>query len=290
MKRRLSIILLVLIGVCLLALPATLIIVWTRPPAAPLPSPNGYDDLVKAGRTLPDVAISEYRDLSYDQLRDLVSTNSEAVAMLRVGLSRACRVPPIYSREQLRNHFGERHELIRLALALAAEGRLALLDGRTKDAVKTYLDLVRFAHESSRGGLVPDAVGRSWEEALGLAGLRNLQDTLDASQSRQIAKTLEEADARRQPWSEFSRRDTAYMLRAELLALFSQENREAIKQFQTRFLEIEKQRRQTMVDFAARAYELDKGHSPASAADLVPEYLKAVPQDPVTGTNMVYTP
>ena len=42
-----------------------------------------------------------------------------------------------------------------------------------------------------------------------------------------------------------------------------------------------------MVDLAARAYELDKGHPPASAADLVPEYLKAVPQDPVTGTNMI---
>jgi hypothetical protein len=45
-----------------------------------------------------------------------------------------------------------------------------------------------------------------------------------------------------------------------------------------------------MLDLAARAFELDKGHPPASASDLVPEYLKAVPQDPVTGTNMVYSP
>ena len=45
-----------------------------------------------------------------------------------------------------------------------------------------------------------------------------------------------------------------------------------------------------LIDLAARAYELDKGHPPASAADFVPEYLKAIPQDPVTGTNLVYTP
>jgi hypothetical protein len=42
-----------------------------------------------------------------------------------------------------------------------------------------------------------------------------------------------------------------------------------------------------MIALAARAYELDKGHRPASATDLVPDYLKAVPQDPATGTNIV---
>ncbi len=29
---------------------------------------------------------------------------------------------------------------------------------------------------------------------------------------------------------------------------------------------------------------------PASLADLVPDYLKTIPQDPFTGTNMVYSP
>ena len=48
--------------------------------------------------------------------------------------------------------------------------------------------------------------------------------------------------------------------------------------------------RQLTLDLAARAYELDKGHPPANLTDLVPDYLKAVPQDPITGTNMVYLP
>jgi len=43
--------------------------------------------------------------------------------------------------------------------------------------------------------------------------------------------------------------------------------------------------RQLLIDLAARAYELDKGQSPANVADLVPDYLKAIPQDPFTGTN-----
>jgi hypothetical protein len=45
-----------------------------------------------------------------------------------------------------------------------------------------------------------------------------------------------------------------------------------------------------LINLAARAYELDKGKPPESLADLVPDYLKAVPQDPFTGTNMIYSP
>ena len=50
------------------------------------------------------------------------------------------------------------------------------------------------------------------------------------------------------------------------------------------------QTRQLIIDLAARAYELDKGHRPTSVTDLVPDYLKAIPQDPFSGTNMVYSP
>ena len=42
-----------------------------------------------------------------------------------------------------------------------------------------------------------------------------------------------------------------------------------------------------MVDFAARAFELQKGKPAASVTNLVPDYLKAVPKNPVTGSNLV---
>ena len=56
------------------------------------------------------------------------------------------------------------------------------------------------------------------------------------------------------------------------------------------YKEQEEKTQQLIIDLAARAYELDKGHPPTNAADFVPEYLKAIPQDPITGTNMVYSP
>jgi hypothetical protein len=33
---------------------------------------------------------------------------------------------------------------------------------------------------------------------------------------------------------------------------------------------------------------LEKGKRPVTLNDLVPEYLKAIPQDPGTGSNLVY--
>ena len=45
-----------------------------------------------------------------------------------------------------------------------------------------------------------------------------------------------------------------------------------------------------LLQLATRAYELEKGEHPKSLADLVPAYLKAIPQDPLTGTNLAYRP
>jgi hypothetical protein len=46
--------------------------------------------------------------------------------------------------------------------------------------------------------------------------------------------------------------------------------------------------RHLLIELAARAYELEKGERPKRLADLVPAYLKSIPQDPVTKTNMTY--
>jgi hypothetical protein len=64
----------------------------------------------------------------------------------------------------------------------------------------------------------------------------------------------------------------------------------AYNKAEQKFKEQQTKTHQLTIDLAARAYEQDKGHHPASPADLVPDYLKAIPQDPLTGTNLVYSP
>jgi hypothetical protein len=44
--------------------------------------------------------------------------------------------------------------------------------------------------------------------------------------------------------------------------------------------------RQLMIDLASRAFELEKGHRPASNTDLVPEYLRSVPKSSLAGKTL----
>src|SRR5437867_3628759 len=62
------------------------------PPSPPLPNPNGYDDFLNAAALLTgDVGNASTSD--HDSLRALVSTNSETLRLLRLGLTRDCSVP-----------------------------------------------------------------------------------------------------------------------------------------------------------------------------------------------------
>src|SRR5438046_2068994 len=67
-------------------------LIGRTPKAAPLPNPNGYDDFIRAAG-LMTVDLGDYRALEHDKLQSLISTNAEALRVLRVGLSRQCSIP-----------------------------------------------------------------------------------------------------------------------------------------------------------------------------------------------------
>ena len=92
-------------------------------PSKPLPNPNGYDDFVKAGTMLSGKA-SDYSTMTQTELVTLVGTNAEALKLLRVGLSRECRVPNDYSSRYINRVLFELSSQKELALTLCAEGRL----------------------------------------------------------------------------------------------------------------------------------------------------------------------
>jgi len=267
------------------------------PPVAPLPIPNGYENLVKAGRVIKVSGLSSYIQMNAQQLGGLVATNAEALQLLHAGLSNQSRVPLQFSEAYMANHLNELAGLKRLAQVLDAEGRLAEMEGRTGVAARSYLDTIHLGAESARGGVIIDQLVGTAIEAIGVAGLQRLVDQLDAKSCRDTAAAMENYDAQGQTWQQVMQQERDWSRRAypgvrnELVRLMSRNSLN--KAFQTgegRFNKQQMKARQLAVDLAARAYELDKGHSPASITDLVPEYLKAIPQDPVTGTNMVYTP
>jgi len=282
--------------VTLVAISGLLVLNSRRLPSSPaMPSPNGYDDFVKAGQMLTVSLsggrdLSDYREMNVDQLRVLMLTNAEALRIARSGIDHQCRVPIRYNADWFRAHLTEMLSFKHLAYTFCGTAKLAQLEARTNDVIEIYLDLIRFAHESARGGTIVDNATTRSIEGLGLAGLQGLQNSLDGRQSRQIASTLEVVDGREQPWSEFNNRDITYTWRAEFRTMFSLEFWKQRRRFETRYYEAKRLRQQTMIDFAARAYELEKGQRPKSIADLVPNYLKAIPKDPIAGTNMVLKP
>jgi len=273
---------------------------FAPPPLPPLPNPNGYDDLVKAGKMVAvnaTVNTTFYGDMGEAQLQKVVSANAAVLTLARASLSNQCRVPVQYSETYASNHLSDLASLKRLAQAFCAEGKLAEMESQPDEAVKSYLDTIHLGNESSRGGTLIDQLVGIAIEAIGTMPLTNLVDLLDAKSCRETADALETLDDQRQTLNEVMQQEHDWShrtfpgVRNEIARLMTRKSLLAGQAATARkFMQQQMRTRQLIIDLAARAFELDKGKPPGSLADLVPDYLKAVPQDPFTGTNMVYLP
>ena len=266
------------------------------PPVPPLPNPNGYEELVKAGQMIKG-DVWDYDKADRAMLREIVLTNATALVLARNAFSNQGAVTLPSSQDGVTNHLHDVISLKNLAQALATEGKLAERESRFSDAAKSYLDLIHLGNESARGGVLIDQLVGTAIEAIGVANLQKLVDDLDAKTCRETAATLETLDSQRQTWSrvmqqerDWSRR-TFPGMRNEIARFMSRKTlNKAYQMAEQKFEEQQSKTRRLILEFAARAYQLDKGRPPASLGDLVPDYLKAIPQDPLTGTNMVYHP
>ena len=275
----------------------SLLLFWDAeplPPVPPLPNPNGYEDLVKAGHMLANNT-GDFNETNAAQVRKIVSANAAAVALAREALSNQCRVPVQFSESFNSNHVGDLAPLKSLARGFIAEGRLAEMENHPADAAKSYLDTIHLANESVRGGLLIDGLVGIAIEAIGTSHLQKLLPHLDANSSRDAAAALETLDSQRQTWDEVMQQENAWShavfrgWRYELMRWKERKSMTAMFAKTRQKFDAQAQRtHRLMIDLAARAYELDKGHPPANLADLLPDYLKSIPQDPLTGTNIIY--
>jgi len=284
-------------GVIVFGLLAFALMESTTPvPRPPLPNPNGYDDLIAAARMV--VAHSEpLQSLSREELRDYVTRNAAAIRLARQGLTRKCRVPIEFSSSYLTNQLGtDLVKLKGLALTFSAEARLATMEGRTNDAANIHFDVIRLAHESVRGGLMIHGLVGLACEAIGMVPLRSLVRDLSAVQCRELARQLEAVDVAADTAGQFLAQEKAWSRHAfglkEKLAelVMARSLKPARQKFEQKMVTAQTQRRLLLLDLAVRTCELEKGQRPQQLKELVPEYLKAIPIDPNTGTNLTYLP
>ena len=268
------------------------------PPIPPLPNPNGYGDLVKAGE-MTSADTGNFEKMSRAELQNLVATNERALSLARAGLSNNCRVTTQFTKTYLDtdHHFVELSAIKNLSLALVAKGKLAEMENHPRAAATCYLETFQLGNESARGGILIDQLVGTAGEAIGTRSLAKIAETLDAQSCREIAGTLETLDAQRQTWAEVMQQEHAWSLRTfntlkdkisrQLVAKATEATYQKPAQ---NFAGQQTKTQQLIVQFAARAYELDKGHRPANLAELTPDYIKSIPQDPSTKMNVAYTP
>ena len=270
-------------------------------PLPPLPNPNGYDDLVRAGEMLePIVPFMVIKDMNEAELRAALATTAfaklgEALALARLGLHRECRVPLDYSLTSA-THDGDLSALKGVARAFTAQGSLAEMESRTIDASESYLDLIRLGQESARGGVVLDSMHGRTLEAMGLGYLGKLVPKLAAQSCRKLASELESIDERSESPETVLRQEKAWARRtygfrgwiSRLLNYRSLKQEE--QKWASRMKGQQNQRRSLMLKLAARAYEQETGQRPKALTDLVPSYLKTVPRDVLLSTNILLSP
>ncbi|HXC97791.1 MAG TPA: hypothetical protein VN048_00515 [Verrucomicrobiae bacterium] len=264
----------------------------SMPPPTPLPNPNGYDDFVKAGQMVKGNATLDYGTLNREDLASLVVTNAEVLKLVRLGLTRKSREPVDYSTNYSMRLMSDLASFKRLAYLFAAEGRLEELNGHPDDAAESYLDGIRFSQELSRGGLITSMLVCIADEHIETIPLQWLPNSLNAAKCRKVARVLESIDAEEEPIANFVEQERLwrrkmYGLQGQIERLINfRAHQKSMDGVVARVQANQLRRRGMILAFAARAYELEKGKLPQSAADLVPDYLKAVPKDPVTGKDL----
>ena len=282
--------------VAVLLVVAALIFTLSRPAPAlpPLPQPNAYDDFVKAGGMITDDT-ADYATMDEEELRAFVKNNAEALKLARAASGRECRVPLDYSATN-ETHFKDLSVLKRLALTFKAEGKLAEMENRPGEASESYLGAVRMGHAISQGGVIIDSLVGLAIEAIGTASLENQARNLDAKQCREVVSALETAESGRESAKTMLEREHVWArrtggLKGQLARLVMFKTLQQVEQKWASRVEAQQTRtRVLLVQLATRAYELENGERPKSLAVLVPVYLKTIPQDPLTGTNMAYHP
>lgn len=161
-------------------------------PEPKLPSPNGYDTLVKAGAALTDIeginaAFQEGPDVSSDTVRKLIAENATALTLFKIGLTQPYLHPIVRSFDTKSPYLVQWRRLARL-LALDAHTRATR--GDWSGATQHSLDIIQFGAAIPHGSAdIVSLVGASIQN-IGYRELWPCVKHLTASQAREAMRRL----------------------------------------------------------------------------------------------------
>ncbi len=276
------------------------------PEPPPIPVPNGYDDVLEAGRAIEKSGlVGSKLDLAKADAKELgpiVQGSGEPIAQARKGLEKSFQVPVIYEMNAMMDVTMRDLGSIRggLVRAMVAQGRLAELEGRIDLAAGRYSDLIRLSEVMSHR--VPMMAFQISEaiEMQGLYHLRDMRDKLSPEQCRKLIALLLEVDRKQEPAAQSILYENMFInANMKQMGFFPSimikvSGVQAKTQAQvTQTLESSEKRhaaarRVLLTDLAVRIYRAEHGEAPPDLNALVPSILKSVPVDPYTGKPLRY--
>jgi hypothetical protein len=263
-----------------------------------LPTPNGYDVLVTEAAKIVRSSTGT-KDMSSNQLAAVVVTNEAVVRAVREALNLPSILPVELTEKWVSSpHLQNRINLKAVASALDAEATLCRLRGDSTNSLSLYIDQIRLGHAMMSGGVLIDYMVGSAVEAWGSSRITNLLSNLTADDCRRAAGLLSELDNNRDSFEAFTARELEWQRNAySAFHRFKLGFRKYVLRdsdpfgdmagdpevvYKRRGLEF----RRLLLKLATRAYQLENGHNPSTASELVPAYLKAIPLNPETGTPL----
>jgi hypothetical protein len=286
--------------------------VWLRlalppePEFVPIPTPNGYDELLGLGVDISSLdrtwsrhfrdqwppTVDEWRRFRQDANQHLDAAEAALEAASVVPLERPNELDPLpetipTSRE------GRIRNVLRL-IDLAAAGNVALRDPQS--ASRWIKSLLRLADRGAHGGLWFDYVGVAYtSHQLAARHAFDLRDQLSAEEARDLARMLLNEEPREPverivdrvfAWEE---RELGWMagLRAVVAGFLPDAHHSArlLRQVHDRALA---RQRLAATELALWAFRLDRGRLPQRLDELAPQYLPSRLLDPFSAQPFVY--
>ncbi len=294
-KRVVAGIALLLLAVVLVSPPAGVYYQLMTPLPIPeqlLPNPNGYDDIVAAGKIAENWKFNNttygYDTAPQKELAAAVEQMQPAYQLLQVGLKKSVLSPIDYLSTDSLN-IDVYTNIGTLARSLTGRGRMAELENKIDDAFGDYLETIRLGYVVRRGGLVVHALVGIGSSGKGRRGLFKLRNQIAPRECDKIISILTAHSEQAEPDENFIYRDRVWTQHAmgwhghfmQILDDMSEESSWSAMEWFIRACRRERaEMRLLQVELALRAWQATHGGLPESLDDLVPEFLSAVPADP----------
>jgi hypothetical protein len=270
----------------------------TVPPPAELPKPNGYDLVTQLEATLNWTAIPtmEVAEASAAACQQFARDNAALFARLSEALKMPSRVPLDYYDPMSWSILASEDARRKLGRALYCRARAEASLDRTGQAVATYLELVQLGNAGARGGGVSPYLIAQNAAGVARGGIYGLVDRLSSEQLATLVNELPRIEGGREDLDEVTSRE---LLSSRIGFGWMMRLMEWISDRITHAPGVEiamrgavrredAEHRLLLTHIALKRFQLARGELPESLAQLMPEYLPDVPQDPFSEGPLVY--